>query len=252
MTPAERYAFLLSRAQDDPSILAFWLGGSRGMGRPTEHSDYDCAVILDDRASGATRAELEAFRGPGLDLLVMTLAEFERFADWGSPEAWFRYGCAHLKAVIDKSGRVQPLIDAKGRVPEREIAGFIDASLDHLINQLYRGLKCRRDGDPAASRLEAAEGVKPFLDAVFALHGGRLRPYYKYLDWELATHPLERLPFDGRTLIGRLVEIPGPNAALSLRALVADTHQSFRDAGHGAVFDGWGEAMDWMLTWPGT
>ena len=36
---AQTYEALLRRAEDDPAILALWLGGSRGMGRPTEHSD---------------------------------------------------------------------------------------------------------------------------------------------------------------------------------------------------------------------
>ncbi len=32
---ARAYERLLERARTDPAILAFWLGGSRGMGRPT-------------------------------------------------------------------------------------------------------------------------------------------------------------------------------------------------------------------------
>ena len=141
-------------------------------------------------------AKIDAHRQPGLDPRKESWlsALFERHAAWGSAEAWDRYSYAHLKPIIDKTGRLQALIDAKGCVPEAQVRGFIGASLDYLINQLYRGLKCLRDGDPVASQLEAAEGVKPFLDAIFALHDGRLRPYYKYLAWELReeTYPLER------------------------------------------------------------
>jgi len=219
------------------------------MGRATEYSDYDCMVILGDEAPNDLRGEIAALACPGLDLGVMTLGEFERYAGWGSVDAWARYGYAHLKAIIDKTGRVQALIDAKGRVPPAAVSGFIDASLDHLINQLYRALKCWRDGDPAASRLEAAEGVKPLLDAVFALHGGRLRPYYKYLNWELETYPLERLADRGEALVEQLVAVQGPQGAHTLRELVASTHELFRSAGHGAVFEAWGEVMDWMLNW---
>ena len=35
--------------------------------------------------------------------------------------------------------------------------------------------------------------MNPFFDAVFALHDGRLRPYYKYLRWELETWPLDAI-----------------------------------------------------------
>ena len=206
-------------------------------------------MILDEAAPKQLRREIEALACPGLDLGVMTLSEFEAYAAWGSADAWARYGYAHLKADIDKTGRVQPLIDAKGCVPVEAAPRFIDASLDHLLNQLYRGLKCLRDGELVASRLEAAEGIKPFLDAVFALHGGRLRPYYKYLAWELTTHPLQRLPFDGSKLSHRLPEVLGADGALALQALVADTHTVFREAGHVSVFADWGEAVDWMLSW---
>ena len=34
------YESLLKRAHEDPAILAFWLGGSRGMGRATPHSRH--------------------------------------------------------------------------------------------------------------------------------------------------------------------------------------------------------------------
>jgi hypothetical protein len=255
VTPAETYAALHSRAEEDPAILAFWLGGSRGMGRPTAFSDYDIGVIVAEAAYEPFCRELgvqgpfQADWRPGLDLMVRTFPMFEAFAAWGSAEAPFRYTFAHLKALVDKTGRAQPLIDSKARVPREVVAGFVEDSLDYLINQLYRALKCLRDGDPQASRLEAAEAVKPYLDAVFALHGGRLRPYYKYLAWELETWPLERLPFVGQELLRRLTAILGEHAAIALRGLAAATLPAFRAAGYTAAIDGWGTAMDWMLTW---
>jgi hypothetical protein len=141
------------------------------------------------------------------------------------------------------------LIDAKARVPAGAISDFIHASLDHALNQAYRGLKCLRDGDPGASRLEAVEGINPCLDAVFALHGGRLRPYFKYLRWELDTFPLSALPFDGATLMQRLLAVMGPDGAIALSDLLATTEAAFRGAGHGRAFDGWAETLDWILTW---
>lgn len=247
MTPAEGHAALRDHAERDPNVLAFWLGGSRGKGRATAQSDYDCTVILANDAPDSGRRDIAAFRQPGIDVTIMPLAAFETYADWGSATAWDRYSFAHVTAEVDKTGQVQPLIEAKGCVPPSVVGDFIDSSLDHLINQLYRAVKCLRDGDSAASRLEAAEGVPPFLDATFALHGGRLRPYYKYLAWELEAYPLERLAGGG--LVGRLLAAQGPGAALALQALVAETQSLFHDDGHGASFEGWGETMDWMLTW---
>ena len=145
---------------------------------------------------------------------------FEAFAAWDSDERAYRYTFAHLKALIDKTSRAQPMIDAKARVPADKVAPFVAAKLDHALNQLYRAMKCRRDGDPAASQLEAAEGVTPFIDALFAVHGGRLRPYYKYLTWELTEHPLAQSPMAPAPLLDLLLAVLGPDGASALQCLV--------------------------------
>jgi hypothetical protein len=252
---APTFEALLRRAEHEPAILAFWLGGSRGMGRPTEFSDYDVGIIVAEAAYEAFCRELglqdpfQANWRPGVDLAVRTFPMFEAFAAWGTDESPYRYAFAHLRALVDKTSRAQPLIDSKACVPNEAVAAFVEASLDYLINQLYRALKSLRDGDAAASRLEAAEAVKPFLDAVFALHGGRLRPYYKYLAWELETWPLAQLPFGPQELLDRLAAVLGERAALALRELAAATLPAFRAAGYTGAIEGWGEAMDWMLAW---
>ena len=237
-TAQETYAELLQRAEEDPAILAFWLGGSRGMGRPTAFSDYDVGIIVAEDAYTPFCRQLglegpfQANWRPGVDLTVRTFAMFEASAAWGTDEAVYRYSFAHLKALVDKTGRAQALIDAKACVPADAVADFIHASLDHALNQAYRGLKCLRDGDPAASRLEAVDGINPLLDAVFALHGGRLRPYFKYLRWELEAFPLNRLPFDGAGVMERLAAVMAPGGAVALSELLAATQTPFRAAGH--------------------
>jgi hypothetical protein len=250
---AQIYEALLKRAHDDPAILAFWLGGSRGMGRPTRHSDYDVGILVAAEAYDEFRSEL-GFEGsfqadwrPGIDLSVATFPMFETFAAWHSDERVYRYSHAHLTALVDKTGRAQPLIDAKARVPPEEVTGFIHASLDHALNQAYRALKCLRDGLPDASRLEAAEGVNPYFDAVFALHGGRLRPYYKYLRWELETWPLTQLPSGDGALMDRALDALGPSGGPALSGLLAEAEPVFRASGHGAAYDGWGATLDWIL-----
>ena len=251
---AQVYEALLKRAQEDPAVVAFWLGGSRGKGRPTQHSDYDIVILVAEDAYRAFCDELGLegpFQGnwrPGVDLTVGTLRGFAAASAWDSPDRWGRYGHAYVKALVDKTGEAQALIDAKACVPAEAAPGFIRDSLDHAINQAYRALKCLRDGDPAASRLEAVEGVNPFFDAVFALHDGRLRPYYKYLRWELETWPLTQLPTGDARLIDRALEVLGDGGGPALSALLAETRPAFRAAGHGAVYDGWGAQLDWILT----
>jgi len=252
-TPAETYERLLAQAREDPRVLAFWLGGSRGMGRPTEHSDWDVGMIVAEEAYDAFCAELgleapfQAEWRPGVDLAVRTFPSFEAFAAWGTDEAVYRYTFAHLKALVDKTGRAQPLIDAKACVPTAEIGPFLAAKVDYLLNQVYRAMKCLRDGDPEASRLEAAEGVTPFLDALFAVHGGRLRPYYKYLRFELAEHPLKASPLGPQALLAALMDVLSPGAAKALQRLAIATWPLFEAHGCAAVYQGWGGALDWML-----
>jgi len=240
---ARDFEALRRAAEEDPDILAFWLDGSRGKGRVTAHSDYDCTLIVSDAVWPDRDKRWPT--APGLDLTVMTLGQFEAASGWGAPDAWNRYNYAHLAPLIDKTGRIATLMTQKACVPEAEADGFIRASLDHFTNQIYRALKCRRDGDAAAARLEAAEAGRPLLDALFALNGRRLRPYAKYLAWELEAHPLQHCPWPAEALPGLLAELALADVA-GLRRFFNTTEGLFRDAGYGAVFDAWGDALAYL------
>src|SRR3989338_2166151 len=172
----KRFETILAAAKADPNIIGFWLDGSRGKGIVTKYSDYDCTMIVKDRGLAAYKKQYEQLGEPEIELRVRTLEQFERYAAWGSPEAWDRYNFAHVKALVDKTGgKVQALIEEKGLVPRGEIRSFIHGSLDQYLNQVYRSIKCLRDGHKIGARLEAAEAIPPLLSALFALHGGRLR-----------------------------------------------------------------------------
>src|SRR5262249_39824882 len=196
----------LETAEQDPNILAFWLDGSRGKGLATSQSDYDCTMIVKDEVLDDYLRRYEGVGAPGIELSVLTLDGFKHSAAWGGPKAWERYNFAHLKTLVDKTGEVQRLIEEKGTIPPAEIPRFIRHALDHYINQVYRSMKCTRAGQPAAARLEAAEGISPLLDAVFALNG-RLRPYFKYIEWELENHPLLKLGIVPKNFLNDLLEI---------------------------------------------
>jgi len=234
---------LRALAKDDPNILAFSLGGSRGKGFYTEHSDHDCLMIVADAALADYRERFHQVSRSELDCIVMTLDQFRAYAEWGGPEAWDRYSFAHARVELDKTGQVQALMDAKAQVPVEARTAFIDASLDHYINQVYRALKAARDGRPIAARLEAAEQVPPLLDALFALHDGRLRPFHKYLQWELETHPLAQLPWLPDVLLDKLLAILATADPSLQREIFDKIEPLFRTAGHDRVFDAWGDAL---------
>jgi hypothetical protein len=244
----ETFDQLLQRAKDDPNILAFWLGGSRGKGLATAHSDHDCTMIVTDAVLADYRQRFHQVSQSDLDCIVMTLDQLRTYGEWGGPEAWDRYSFAHQSVDIDKTGQVQALVDAKARVPAEGRAAFIDASLDHYVNQVYRSLKNFRDGRPVAARLEAAEQIQPLLDALFALHDGRPRPFHKYLQWELETWPLERLPWPPGVFLDKLLGILETADRALQRELLGFVEAVFRAAGHDRVFDDWGPSLPAMTS----
>jgi hypothetical protein len=83
------------------------------------------------------------------------------------------------------------------------------------------------------ARLEEMESVSWCLTALFALHG-RLRPYNKYLRWELTTYPLGD-PWDASTLPERLADDPA--------GLFAGLEPLARERGHGDIIDAWGDEL---------
>ena len=239
---SEAYDQLEALAREDPNVLAFWLGGSRGKAMASDQSDYDCTMIVADAVLVDYRRRYQQVSRSDLDCVVMTLDELRNYAAWGGPEGWDRYSFAHQTVHIDKTGEVQALVDAKACVPTDDRIGFIDRSLDHHVNQVYRSLKNARDGRPIAARLEAADAILPLLDALFALHDGRLRPYAKYLQWELETYPLERLPWSPEAFLGRLMALLERADADLQQEMFRAVETLFRAARHDRVFDDWGVA----------
>ena len=91
---ARVYETLLKRAHDDPAILAFWLGGSRGMGRATQYSDYDVGILVADEAYDEFRRELgfdgsfQADWRPGIDLSIATFSSGSSPSPISSSTSW--------------------------------------------------------------------------------------------------------------------------------------------------------------------
>lgn len=244
---AHRFSKLLEQARVDENILAFWLDGSRGKERATAHSDYDCTMIVTDAVSDAYQTRLAFSGASGIDLTVMTLDQFRAEAAWGSSDTWKRYNFAHLTPLVDKTGSIPALFEDKARVPPADVEPFVRAAIDHAVNQIYRALKCLRDGDRAAARLEAAEITAPLLDALFALHSGRLRPYYKYLAWELTAHPLEHCPWTAEALVSLLLEFASDPDPSRLSACAKAFEGLCRGLEFGEVFDAWGDTLPSIL-----
>ena len=239
---------LFSRAKEDSNILGFFLGGSRGKGLSREYSDYDIYIIAKDIIADSYKTEYPKNKYKGLDLMVYSLSEFKKLYNWGSSEEFGRYSFAHVKVLVDKIGEIQEILNETAKVPENELFKFIPSALDGYINFFYRSLKCIRDGNIPAARLEAAYSIPFFLDVVFAIHNGRLRPYYKYLKWEIENFPIKKFPLKADELIDLLMKILDDADYKTQQRLMKITEIICREEGFGFQFDSWGDDYMWMMT----
>lgn len=85
--------------------------------------------------------------------------------------------------------------------------------------------------------MDAAESIPPLLTAIFALEQ-RIRPFNKYLEWEVREHPLSDLRWRADALLPRVDRIAAGDA-VEQHAMFRDVEAAARDRGLGAVIDGW-------------
>ena len=174
MTADEAFATLRADTEGDTNVLGLVLGGSRGKGCATGRSDYDVYLIAEDDLPARERYGRE--RGGPVEVAVYSLQAFVEHAAVGTETEWNRYTFAHVTAEIDRlDGRIQELVDEKGRLPADAAERIAADALDAYVNSYYRSLKNLRNGLAVEAHLDAAESVPWFLTALFALHE-RVRP----------------------------------------------------------------------------
>lgn len=243
---------ILDEARNDPNIIAFWLGGSHGKGMVTENSDYDCVMIVNDDVLGEYKKKYYAQITSDIEFWIMTLQTFRDHAAWGSQYVWDRYNYAHIKPIIDKTGgEIEKLFLEKSVIPPDKVKEAVSGYLDAYVNQIYRSLKCYRDGNVIASKLEAAESIPWLLNSIFGLEG-RLRPYYKYIQWELKNYPLINLPFSNEEFLEKIMKIIEIGDIQTQQETLKSIEPIFRKNGYDDVFNGWKEKFLWMKTYTPT
>jgi predicted nucleotidyltransferase len=234
-------------ARDDPSILGIVLTGSAARGIPTEHSDVDVFVVLtDDAAEGRTTSHSAA-----IDEIPQTLADLEDVPLWGGDEYGYRWGYCYTTLLRDETGgRIrEALRRMESHTPAEARRMLLHGDqLDGYVNMAYRALKSERDGRRLESRLDAAESVHWWLDVVFTLEG-RVRPYNKYLAWELREHPLSVPEWSADRLLPQ-VEAVLDGDADAVRAAYAVVERAClawdeRHGGHDLheLIEGWGDEL---------
>jgi hypothetical protein len=188
-------------------------------------------VLAGREARDAFAREFPFTHGARVEITTATLEEL-----CNSSSEHSRYAAAHAKVALDKTGgELTRVVAEQESRPTGSRDSIVRQALDDYINQTYRSLRY-------GTRLDAVEAIAPALRTIFALEN-RVRPYNKYLEWELRHHPLESwtadelLPLLDRVLTGE------PEAQ---RELFNRIEPLARGEGFGDVLDGWEPDVDWL------
>jgi predicted nucleotidyltransferase len=217
---------LLARARDDDNVVGIVHSGSRGRGAFVhEDSDWDFFVVVRE-----LRGEYPSSHGDRVELAEVTVERLR-----GIPE-YFKPALLSVDVLLDKTGGVADAI--------RDVTSVDPATagepLDGYVNMYYRSAKNARVGLELASLLDAQESIPWWLQFIFNVDG-RIRPYNKWLEWELERNPL---PFDvDLALLGHI----GRTGELAAQQqLFRTTERIAREAGLDAVVDGWEPDLAWL------
>jgi len=216
------FSALVDELTADDDVIGLILAGSRGRGvYVRDESDWDLYVVLRDGASlDDYAARYPSQHGDRIEVLLRSRRGLE-----GEP-AWNRYTFCHVEPLLDRSGG---WLDETLRALTTVDPGTAAEPLDGYVNLYYRSLK---GTDEAGCRLDAAESVAWFLEFVFAVHG-RVRPFNKWLRWELEHHPIS---WNDLPLLERIV---ATGALADQQALFRAAETLARERGLGTVIDGW-------------
>ena len=227
------YEELLEVARARDEIVGMYVFGSRGRDfMVDERSDWDvCVVLAGPTARDEFAREFPFGHGARVEVVTATLDDLR-----GNPSEHWRYAAAHAKVVLDKTeGELTRVVAEQELLPGGSRDAVVREALDGYINQTYRSLRY-------GTRLDAVEAIPYALRTIFALEN-RVRPYNKYLEWELRHHPLEGwiadelLPLLDRVLTGE---------ADAQRELFRLIEEPARREGFGDVIDGWEPDVAWL------
>jgi predicted nucleotidyltransferase len=242
---APSYDELVELAHREDDVLGLVLGGSRGKGAlvgPT--SDYDVYLVVRDPEP--YRRRFPTRHGDPVEVFALSLKELREHGEIGSDSEWNRYTFAHVRPVVDKTdGELARVVEAKGRLPRADARRVAAEALDGYVNCYYRSAKNARAGLALAAKLDAAESIPYVLTSLFALHE-RVRPYNKYLEWELERFPLGSGGWSAERLLPRLRRIVATGDLAEQQRLFRAVEELARERGLGVVIDGWEPDVAWL------
>ncbi len=231
---------LIAYAEASDDVVGVYLFGSRGRpdGLADERSDHDVGVVLRDDADLCAFDERWPYvHGAQIEIARATLSELRVAGDYGTPDAWSRPIYAAVDVKLDKTGEVTAILAEKRMIQQHARPALLREMLDGYINATYRSLRYRLVGAGAGTRLDAAASVSPLLEFLFAAEG-RVRPFNKYLESELAQRPIA-------VTIGQVLAILDGDEDVQ-HAVFRDVERIAREKGVGDVVDAWEPDVAWL------
>lgn len=241
--PEGRYRELLERAEADPNVVGIVVFGSRGAGAfVTADSDVDAFVIVDGAESLAYPYATN--HGDPVEVWPIALEKFRVHALPDGPDEWNRPAFLTARVDFDRlDGEIGRIVERKRRLDPEEATALAGSALDDYINSLYRSLRNLEGGRLLEGRLDGLASIGPLLTTAFALEG-RVRPFNKWLRYDLEAEPLLLADFDGLLeLVDRIAADPTTeNQREAFRAI----ERAARATGHGAGVDSWAPDVEWL------
>ena len=197
----EAYEAYLQKAKSDDRIIGIILAGGRGKGAFSENSDYDVILVTNDEGFESVKKDYP--KTEYIDSLPHAISEFREHAKTGTRTQYDKYTFTHNTAILDKTGEIQKLVDEKGTLEPDKVQKIAHDALGGYLNSLHRSLKNLRDGNVLAGHLDATETIPRILTFIFAIEK-RVRPFNKFLVWELENHPLTKLPINSSDFIEKI------------------------------------------------
>ena len=224
------YEQWLELARSEPRVVGVVLTGSRGRDAlVTERSDWDLRVIVRDGEDKYARS-LETAHGTEVEVAATT---FSGLRDW---PAWDRYSFTHAQVPVDKlDGEIAEVVAAKGTLAADEARELARDMLRAYTNSVYRLVRDAQLGLDLEAQLDACESIPPLLTALFAIER-RVRPFNKYLRWELNAYPLA--DWEAIELL-TLVETALTGSLAGQHSLFRAAEERIRSRGYGEVVDEW-------------
>ncbi len=160
------YREFLAAVEADHNVVGVVLTGSRGAGTfVTDTSDFDVFVVVN-----LVSERWPFVHGSPVEIVAMTLDEFETYALPGSRAAWNRPAFLVARVEVDRlDGEIERIVERKRRLTAVEATHIVDETLDGYTNSLYRSLRNLEAGREVEGRLDAAESIPPMLATAFAL-----------------------------------------------------------------------------------